>query len=111
MIKSINNDMLDELKELMEEDFHLLIETYISDADKRVEQLSDAIASNNSKEVRELAHSLKGSSSNLGAELLAQLSQVIENKGANDNLTGIKDDYDALQAEYTVVSDYFKTLV
>ena len=107
MTDSVNVAMLDELKMLMEEDFPLLLETYIQDSDLRIESLESAISSGNSTEVRELAHSFKGSSANLGAQPIADICFKLEAMGREGNLDEADSVYSELKEEYVKVRAYF----
>jgi histidine phosphotransfer protein HptB len=73
----LDADVLAKLEELMGEDFHLLVETYLKDSEHRLAQLMTAA---DLQVVREAAHSFKGSSSNMGAVGLAQLCAELENQ-------------------------------
>jgi len=109
MTDSVNKDMLNELKMLMEEDFGILIETYIQDSDDRLTALEAAISSQDSGEVRELAHSFKGSSANLGAQPLADICFKLETMGREASLAGAEDIYSELKVEYQQVREYFNS--
>jgi len=111
MAVSINKEMIEELKELMEDDFPLLINTFLEDSEKRLADLNLALAENNANEVRELAHGFKGSSANLGAEKLAEISSVLETMGRTDKLSGFESKFKELDNEYKIISEYFKSLL
>jgi len=111
MSESINKVMIEELKELMEDDFSLLLETYLTDGDQRLVDLDNAIKDKNIKQIRELAHSLKGSSSNLGAETLAEISYKVETMGRETELAGIDDAVTQLKKEYKEVKKYFLSIL
>ena len=111
MAISINKEMIEELKELMEEDFPLLINTFLEDSEKRLVDLNLALAEGNANEVRELAHGFKGSSANLGAEKLAEISSVLETMGRTDELSGSESQFKELDNEYKIISEYFKSLL
>ncbi|WLD57020.1 Hpt domain-containing protein [Salinispirillum sp. LH 10-3-1] len=77
----MSNDSLDlraltELQNIMEEDFILLIETFISDADDRMNDILEAVG--DWQRLRRAAHAFKGSSSNIGAIKLANLCKALE---------------------------------
>ncbi len=74
----IDQQILAALKELMEEEFPALINSYIEDAPKL---LADILSSSKEAEREVLvraAHTLKSSSSNLGAKQLAAIAEGIE---------------------------------
>ena len=83
----IDQQVLAALKELMEEEFPVLINSYIEDAPKL---LADILSS--SKEAdREIlvraAHTLKSSSNNLGAIKLAMIAETIEKQSQDNKLS------------------------
>jgi HPt (histidine-containing phosphotransfer) domain-containing protein len=55
-----------------------LVQTYIDDARSRAAQLDRAVSAGDSSEVRSLAHSLVGSSANLGARVVAEVCREVE---------------------------------
>ncbi len=71
-------ETLSDLKDIMEEDFPVLLETYLADAVVRLDSIDAAACEKNSDNLRESAHSFKGSSSNIGASRLALLSSNVE---------------------------------
>lgn len=54
-----------------------------------VDKLDDAVKQHNADEVAHAAHSIKGSSANLSAEVLASCAQEIELSGKNGDLKEI----------------------
>ena len=111
MTISINKEMIEELKELMEDDFPLLLNTFLDDSNKRLVDLKLAIAEENANDVRELAHGFKGSSANLGAEKLARISSELESMGRTDELSEVESSFIELNNEYKIILEYFKSLL
>ena len=60
--------------------FSQVIEMYIKQADEQMYDIAKALSSNNWKEMASIAHKLKGSSLNLGAEAIAETCRTIELK-------------------------------
>jgi histidine phosphotransfer protein HptB len=96
----IDIEALAELEDIMEDDFGLLLETYLLDADKKLAELSEALTSGDARAVRELAHSFKGASCNVGALPLSRLCESVEQFAKNEQiaeipplLPGIHDEY------------------
>lgn len=85
--KHLDVAMLNELKEIMENDFLSLLETYLSDSDQRIKALSVLLETTNFEEIGQSAHSLKGSSSNIGAHVLTNYFKQIE-EAVSSNQTG-----------------------
>ena len=67
----VNHEALLELKEVMEDDFGLLIDTFLADGPERIEELKRNLSDGQLTEMEKPAHTLKGSSSNIGAMMLA----------------------------------------
>ncbi len=69
-----------------------LLDLYLVDNTARVEKIRPAISENKLEEASGLAHSVSGSSANLGANRLAKLCSLLENNinnGLLDNLDAI----------------------
>ena len=94
---------LGELKEVMGEDFSLLIETFINDSGTRIQALRDALASGEAEDIRRAAHSFKGSASNMGAPQLAEFCKVLEDKGREGELDGVEQLVESIEQEFSVV--------
>ncbi|MDH5545800.1 MAG: Hpt domain-containing protein [Gammaproteobacteria bacterium] len=63
---------LEELREVMEDDFSLLIQTFLNDAPVRIDELKSALSAGDVLGLEKPAHTLKGSSSNIGATALSR---------------------------------------
>ena len=74
----LNLEQLSELKEVLEDEFSVLITTYLQDAILRQEMIAAAIHAKDYDAARLAAHSLKGASANLGALMLAELCEHLE---------------------------------
>ncbi|MFT5208889.1 MAG: HPt (histidine-containing phosphotransfer) domain-containing protein [Flavobacterium sp.] len=68
----------EELKEIMEEDFEVLLETYLLDSNSKLAALQEAFKQKDLAAIREISHGFKGSSLNIGAQALASLCAGIE---------------------------------
>ncbi|TQV84180.1 Hpt domain-containing protein [Exilibacterium tricleocarpae] len=99
----IDKDTLMTLKEVMEEEFQLLIDTFLSDAEQRLAALRDCLARADSTGLRAAAHSFKGSCSNIGAPLMAQLCARVEDAAVAGELDGLAPALDAIEAEHKIV--------
>jgi len=104
---SIDLDTLNELKEIMEDEFNILISVFISDGKDQIENLKQAIGSSNPEDIRRIAHTLKGSSSNLGLHHLSELSKTLEHNAADNKLD---DAYELLQKIITEYEEVIETL-
>ena len=74
----IDREMLEEMRAVMGDDFQLLLTTLFRDGERRLGLLRDAAANLDRETLRSQAHSLKGSSGNLGAGQLQRACQALE---------------------------------
>lgn len=74
----LDMEAIAELQDIMEDDFGILLETYLLDGDKKLAEISVALAEGDASAVRELAHSFKGASCNVGALPLSRLCETVE---------------------------------
>ena len=107
----IDVDTLNMLKDVMEDGFTTLLETYIDDSKIRIDDLSKALAAGDADGVRRAAHSLKGSSGNLGANQMAALCLTVETKGKEEKLDGLASELEKIQLEYQVVADIMRSML
>lgn len=71
----VDRDVLDTLREVMEDGYPELLKTFLADSESRLHELQD---STSAKALSDVAHSFKGSASNMGAIRLAALCQDLE---------------------------------
>ncbi len=102
----IDLDVLNELKEIMEDDFDELIETFIADGQKQLDALRVAIDASIVPDIRRIAHTLKGSSANLGANALSETCKVLEHDAAEDNLGDVNKQYEKIRNAYEAVKGF-----
>lgn len=69
----INPSQLQELRELLDEEFDSLLRSYLVDSQTRLQAIQAAFEHRDSSKGYEAVHSLKGASANLGAVHLAEL--------------------------------------
>lgn len=82
--------ILEELKMLLEDDFPDLIETFLTDARVRVRELVRTVDSGVPEDIRQSAHSFKGSSINVGAKQLSSLCRELEDLARSGRTQGTK---------------------
>jgi len=73
----IDREALSVLREVMEEGYPELLDTFLADSESRLAVLQKTA---DAKVLSELAHSFKGSASNMGALRLAALCQELESE-------------------------------
>lgn len=69
----LDEEALAELKDVMEEEFEVLIQTYLADSRSRIDSLREALADQDADHFARTAHSFKGSCINIGAPRLGAL--------------------------------------
>lgn len=99
----LDNDAISELKLVMEDDFALLVETYLSDSVERMSSLRQAVNSENAQDLRMSAHSFKGSCTNMGVPYLADLLAQAEEMGRSNALAGAAGILQEIEHEYLLV--------
>lgn len=100
----IDPDVQNALRELMQDDYALLIETFSRDSQKRLAQLRLSLQAQDWDDFRQTAHSFKGSCGNMGALALQQACEEAER-------AGIAADPEAARASYEKVQQSFERVV
>lgn len=113
--KQVTNPAIDltELKSFMQaEDLNQLIYDYLRDASRRIQALQTALDKQNFAQVQHLAHSLRGSSANLGAQAMALLCHELEtmSQGGND-MQQMQQLLQQLEAEYIRVIQALEQII
>ncbi|MDX2350665.1 MAG: response regulator, partial [Porticoccus sp.] len=93
--------VIQELKDGIGEVIVSMIEAFLEDTPVYLRSLKEAIAQTDTKQVRELAHTVKGSAANYGAYQVVELSRLLEEKGAAAELSGSEKLYENLVEAYT----------
>ena len=75
---SLDFTTLNELKEMLEEGLDELLDEYLDDTSSQLAQLRDAIEASDIATIASVAHTLKGSSGNLGINGVYLLCQALE---------------------------------
>jgi len=99
---SIDFNVLNELKEMMEDDFDELISVFESDAKLQIANCKSAIDASDAEDVRRIAHTLKGSSSNLGLTDLSESCRILEFEAAENTLDKADLLLDEIIKEYNI---------
>ncbi|MGE8323394.1 MAG: Hpt domain-containing protein [Pseudomonas sp.] len=101
----IDHKVLSDLREVMEEGYLQLVQTFLEDSERRLGQLH---AAQSAQELGSAAHSFKGSSSNMGALALAGLCQQLEDRARRPPLYGIEDLINRIDQEYVEVRRFYR---
>jgi len=107
----IDTETVEELRELMEEDFDILIQTYLRDSSVRMEELKALLDGDDSDKARNVAHILKGSSSNIGAPDISAIAAKMEDSAKNGDMDTFKSLYPEAEAQYQEVVKAFNEVL
>lgn len=91
--------MLAELRAVMEDEFTLLLETFFADTEQHLDAIQQGLSEGNPEAFSRACHSLKGSASNLGLELLRALCKKGEDLGRQGSLEGAAEVIAQIRAE------------
>ncbi|MGV8919923.1 MAG: Hpt domain-containing protein [Pseudomonas sp.] len=105
----VDYEVLSALQEVMEGEYPVLIDTFISDSEQRVLQLHHALAEQAAglSALGLAAHSFKGSSGNLGAVYLAELCRQLEELAQRQQLKGAAELVRNIDVEFVAVRRLF----
>lgn len=101
----LDRDVLSTLKEVMEEGYLELLDTFLNDSEARLRVLHEA---RDAEKLSATAHSFKGSSSNMGAVALAGLCQQLEERARRPPLYGIEDLISRIDREFLEVQHFYR---
>ncbi|MFD2229925.1 Hpt domain-containing protein [Alkalimarinus sediminis] len=107
-IEHLDLSALAELKEVMEEEFDILLETFLHDSAERVIQIKEAMKAQDAEALSRAAHSFKGSCTNIGVPILAKLCMEAEQKGKQNDLEGIEELVGSIEQSFTQVTQLLK---
>lgn len=86
MVDHLDNRVLATLQEVMEAEYPVLLDTFLVDSEERLRLLLAACLRGEAELLRQTAHSFKGSCSNMGAALLAELCRELEEIARREQL-------------------------
>lgn len=101
----LDDAVLSALREVMAEEFPLLLDTFIGDSEERLRGLHEALARSDAHALRHTAHSFKGSCGNMGAQALASLCKQLEDLARQGNLAAAAPLVEQVEVEFAVVRD------
>ncbi len=87
----LDESVLDSLREIMDETFPVLVQTYLAEAPRLIGAMASALADEDPDRLRQAAHSLKSASANIGASRLAEAAGRLEARGRAGDLSGVRD--------------------
>ena len=106
---AVDLEALQELQDILGEDFKVLLETFTRDSEARLKLIAEGVEKGDAALVREQAHSFKGSSANLRATPLSALCETLECRAREGHLEGTGDLVSAIQTQYSAVIAVFRS--
>lgn len=101
----LDEEALAELQEVMEDEFEVLINTYLSDSEDRIQTLRRALDSSDADAFARSAHSFKGSCFNIGAPRLGALCMAAENAARDGSMNNAEGQLAAIEKEFLVIRE------
>lgn len=83
----LDEEALAELQDVMDDEFEVLVQTFIADSRSRMDTLQKALNDSDADQLLKTAHSFKGSCINMGALRLSGLCFQVERSGKSGDLT------------------------
>jgi CheY-like chemotaxis protein/two-component sensor histidine kinase len=111
-IATIDRSALDRLQEISPTLLDRLIPLFLNEeAPKLLNTIGMSLMAGDTAQICDAAHTLKGTSSALGAVKLAQLCQHVETQTGQGDLTGIESSILELEAEYDLVHEELSKII
>ncbi len=105
----LDDAVLAALQDVMEDEYPILLDTFVADSEERLRLLHEAAAEGDAQGLRLAAHSFKGSCSNMGAVLLASLCKELEDAGRREVLDPAPALIEQIEREFAIVRILFKS--
>ena len=99
--------VFEKLKENMG-DIRPVIRVFLDSLPERLKKLSEAIGQDDRESIRRIAHTIKGSSSQFGADRLAGLCRLVENSAKTNKLENMNKLYNDIYQAYEEVDEFLK---
>lgn len=105
----LDSAVLAALQDVMEDEYPLLLDTFLADSEERLRLLRQAVRAADGQGLRLAAHSFKGSCSNMGAPLLAGLCKRLEEVGRRERLAEAPALIEQIEREFAIVRILFRS--
>ena len=102
-LEHIDLNALAELRDVMEDEFAMLIETFLNDSVNRIAHIREALHAQQADQFGRACHSFKGSCINIGVPRLADLCKQGELMGYEGRLADAPQLVEAIEAEFALV--------
>lgn len=108
MTDHIDSCVLATLQAVMEAEYPVLLDTFLADSEERLRLLKAACLAGNAENLRQAAHSFKGSCSNMGAALLAELCRELEEAARLVQLADAPELINSIEREFAIVRIFYR---
>ena len=81
------------------------MDTFIVDSESKIEEIAGVIADGDAEALRQVAHSIKGSSGNVCASALSEVARQLEAMGKDEDISGAPEVFEALKVEFATTKD------
>lgn len=99
----LDRDVLVTLQDIMEDEYPVLLDTFVADSQERLRLLHVAEHAQDAQAMRHAAHSFKGSCSNMGAKALAESCRELEDLARRGDLPGSAELIERIEREFAIV--------
>ena len=106
----LDQEQISNLKELFNEGLEEFLKTFMNDFEKKEKELNTVLEDKNLEQAAKIAHSLKGSSANIGAKSLAAACQQLESATKSADLQKSLEEYKSIQIIYPQVKQAFQEI-
>lgn len=107
----IDHGVLNDVRDLMEDDFADLVHRFILDAEDLLRQISRGLADGDPALVYRAAHTLKSSAASLGAMRLSEHAKQLEALGRAETLDGADATLVDAEADFVLVKDALERIL
>jgi len=105
----LDSVVLAALQDVMEDEYPVLLDTFLADSEERLRLMQLARRESDAQGLRQAAHSFKGSCSNMGAPMLANLCKQLEEAARREQLDEAPKLLERIEREYAIVRILFKS--
>lgn len=100
--------VIESLREAVGEVVSSMIKAFVEDTPIYIDKLKVALQEHNARQVRDMAHTIKGSAANFGAHRLVAVSRQLEDEAGRDNLENASDLTEKIAQAFDVLRDDLK---
>lgn len=105
----IDQKVVTELRELMGDAYLTVYEAFLRSGEQNMSDLAAAVADNKLENIKSITHTLKGSSANIGAKRLSEISMEMMEDARNSMVADYHSYLANMQQEFKRVCDMIET--